>query len=169
MKRFVSNLILGLFVVMLIAVYGIAKQPAVFSVIPDSDDTQLTQIKATQPMAVRLPSGRVVRVQIASTPSELNQGLSGRDQLSDSEGMLLVFPEVGLHSIWMKDMNIPLDIIWLDEDGEVVHLAENVPVPADTSNLPVYVNEQPAKYVLELAAGTASEVGLEVGESVTFS
>lgn len=170
MKRFVSNLVLGLFAVALIAVYGITKQPGVFSVTIDPSSESASLTTQDTRMSVRLPGGKVVQVSVAQTPEERTQGLSGVDTLAADAGMLLVFPQVGQHSIWMKGMKVPLDIIWLDDTGEVVHIVENAPVPdISGGDVPTYQSEQPAKYVLELAAGTVEAVGLEVGEAVQLS
>lgn len=167
MNRLVSNIVLGLFAVILIGVYGITKQPAVFSLNqPANDDIQLT---GSAPIKVRLPGGAVVTAQVADTPASLEQGLAGVETLSVDRGMLLVFPEAGQHGIWMKGMRIPLDIVWLNEEGKVVHVVEEAPVPTDPQDLPVYTNLDPAKYVLELAAGTAGSTGIEVGDTLGLS
>jgi len=79
------------------------------------------------------------------------------------------FPDAGQHGIWMKGMLIPLDIVWLDERGTVIHLIEEAPIPSNPDDLPVYTNLDPAKYVLELAAGTVADTGLRVGAEVGLS
>ena len=70
----------------------------------------------------------------------------------------------------MKGMKIPLDILWLDGQGQVVHIVQNAPIPDDEQTvLPIYESNQPARYVLELAAGTVEATGLEAGQVVGLS
>ncbi len=168
MNRFISNIVVGLFAVALIAVYGITKQPAVFSwERPEDDNT--ARLSSAAPVKVRLPGGTVVVAQVADTPATREQGLSGGETLPTDQGMLLGFPDAGQHGIWMKGMLIPLDIVWLDERGTVIHLIEEAPIPSNPDDLPVYTNLDPAKYVLELAAGTVADTGLRVGAEVGLS
>lgn len=94
--------------------------------------------------------GTRVAVAVADTPEKRAQGLSGRTSLTDGTGMLFVFPEVGLHGFWMKDMQFSIDIIWLSEDGAVVHMAEDVPPESYPAS---FRPEEPALYVLEVPAG----------------
>ena len=164
MNRLVSNLILGFFILALVVVYGVAKQPAIYSLTAPA-------VKDGGRQAV-LPNGVVLNVAVADSEDERIQGLSGIENLSRDEGMLFIFPYSGQHGIWMKDMNFPIDILWLDEDGRVVDVVENVPVPPEgetDGSLPIYHNDDPAKYVLEAVAGTARGAGVEVGERVVLS
>ncbi len=164
MNRFVSNLILGFFILVLVVVYGVVKQPAIYSLTAPA-------VKNGDRQAV-LPNGEVLNVAVADSEDERIQGLSGTDSLSQDEGMLFIFPYAGQHGIWMKNMNFPIDILWLDEDGKVVDVAENVPVPPEgetDGSLLIYHNDDPAKYVLEVTAGIAQGAGVEVGERVILS
>lgn len=162
MNRFVSNLILGIFILALVVVYGVAKQPAIYSLTSPA-------VREGERQAV-LPDGSILNVAVADSEGERIQGLSGIQQLSRDEGMLFVFPYSGQHGIWMEDMNFALDILWLDEEGTVVDMIESAPVPsADDEKLPIYHNVDPAKYVLEAAAGTVRTAGIEVGERVILS
>ena len=96
------------------------------------------------------------------------KGLGGRDSLARDRGMLFVFPQVGTHAFWMKDMRFAIDIIWISEDKRVVHLQADAPAPAPDapdSSLPVYMPGTGAKYVLEVNAGLAAEKGVRVGDT----
>lgn len=75
---------------------------------------------------VRLGDG-IFTAQIAQTDKERIKGLSGSVQLSDSQAMLFVFDGDGEHPIWMKDMHYAIDIVWLDADKKVVHMAHDIP------------------------------------------
>lgn len=173
MNRFVSNFILGFFALALMAVYGFAKQPTVYSMMTRQTKsvatTESTKTVSTERRVI-LPNGTTVLAKVAETDLARKQGLSGVEKLDQNSGMLFVFDKSGTYSMWMKDMKIPLDIIWLDEQGRVVHLANAVQPPKDgQTDLKTYENDQPATYVLELPAGTAESVGLKEGDQVKLT
>lgn len=64
-----------------------------------------------------------LRVTVLERQGERERGLSGRESLAPTEGMLFVFPESGYHAFWMKDMQFPIDIIWVAADGTIVDIA----------------------------------------------
>jgi len=64
-------------------------------------------------------AGQNIKVDLALTPETQEKGLSGRSGLKDDEGMLFVFEKPDKYSFWMKDMNFPIDIIWMGEDMRV--------------------------------------------------
>jgi len=106
-----------------------------------------------------------LQVTIARTPEELRQGLSGTKSLPPDQGMLFVFPKADLYTFWMKDMQYPIDVFWIGEDGRIVYVAEKL--SPDTYPA-TYRSSQPAKYVLELNAGFAEAHGVRVGDTVHF-
>lgn len=115
--------------------------------------------------------GARFEVEIAATSGERSRGLSGRESLADSSGMLFVFESTRVPSFWMKDMLIPLDFIWIGEECSVVDLHTDVPPPAagaSSGSLPTYRPGSPVRYVLEINAGSVSELSIEVGDRVTF-
>ena len=107
-------------------------------------------------------------VELAKTTSEQERGLMNRAELDKNKGMLFVFNTVGLYPFWMKDTLIPLDIIWLDSNGKVVFMAQNVQ-PCKTLICPNVNPLMGAKYVLEINAGLASEKGIKVGSVATIT
>ncbi len=164
MNRFVSNLILGFFVLALMAVYGFAKQPTVYSMLTKENQPENTKEDVRR---VILPNGTTITAQVAMTGEERSRGLAGVEQLASDAGMLFVFEQSGTHSMWMKGMKTPIDMIWLDEDGKVVYLVTNVPVPAEGDiGFPIYQSDVPARYVLELAAGTVDQAGIVEGQEI---
>lgn len=167
MNRLVSNLILGFFVLALMVVYGFAKQPTVYSTLTGKSQT-VTQTENTR--RIILPNGTTITARVVTAKEEQRQGLAGVEQLESSMGMLFVFAQPGAHSIWMQGMKIPIDIIWLDEKGQVVHLASRVPAPTEGQiDLPTYTNDEPAKYVLELAAGVVESTDIKEGSRIVLS
>jgi len=106
-----------------------------------------------------------VLVEIADTPDERRIGLSGRPSLAEGTGMFFVFDTVGMHSIWMPDMHFAIDVVWLDEDLDVVHIAEHItPASYPTAFSPT----TPARYVLEVPAGFVERHGTQRGTSGVF-
>lgn len=109
-------------------------------------------------------------VEIASTSIEQTRGLSFRPSLGANDGMLFIFATGSVQSFWMKDMNFPLDMIWISSTT-VVGFAQNVPVPAPGTalwNLPVYISPGDVDKVLEVNAGTVAKYNIRVGDSVTI-
>jgi uncharacterized membrane protein (UPF0127 family) len=109
-------------------------------------------------------------VEIASTSLEQTRGLSFRPSLGANEGMLFVFGTGSIQSFWMKDMNFPLDMIWIS-GNTVVGFTQNVPAPAPGTalwNLPVYVSPENTDKVLEVNAGTVAKYNIRVGDAVTI-
>lgn len=105
----------------------------------------------------------VILVDIVSDQEEKRIGLSNRSGLSKKEGMKFVFGEEGYHGIWMKDMSFPIDILWIEKDGAIVHIEENVP---PESYPEVFFPDKPAKYVLEIKAGLTKESELKIGDKL---
>ena len=110
-------------------------------------------------------------VEIAATSQERSRGLSGRESLPGSSGMLFVFESTRIPSFWMKEMLIPLDFVWIGEDCSVVDLHTDVPPPppgTSTGSLPNYRPSSPVRFVLEINAGKVDESRIEVGDPVNL-
>ena len=106
-----------------------------------------------------------IKVEVASTSENQEKGLSGREKIGENEGMLFVFKNSGEHLFWMKDMNFPIDIIWLNEEKKIVFLKENV----SPDTFPeTFSSEKNSKYVLEVMAGFSQKNNLQEGETVQF-
>ena len=104
--------------------------------------------------------GVSLKIEYATTKAERERGLSGRENIPNDYGMLFVFPKDDQYDFWMKDTLVPLDIFWLDSQGHVVSIAQNVA----TSTYPnVFYPTAPARYVLETAAGFARSHGIATG------
>lgn len=105
------------------------------------------------------------RVSLARTDAEQKQGLSGVDHLDEFEGKLFIFQSDGPQPMWMKDMDIPIDIVWLDKDKRVTQVESNV---SPDTYPQTFSSEKPARYVLEIPAGSAKENAIKSGLKASF-
>ena len=111
-------------------------------------------------------TGQNIKVELALTKEAQAQGLSGRKELVQGEGMLFVFAKPGRYPFWMKGVNFPIDIIWLGENMKIVHIKKDVQPETFPDR---FVSETDAKYVLEVNAGFAEKNNLKIGDSVLFT
>ncbi len=103
----------------------------------------------------------LLKVEIAGTAKEREQGLSGRKGLKVGEGMLFVFEQSGIHGFWMKDMNFDLDLVWIDEAKRVVGISKGV---TKESYPQIFYPPKEIKYVLEIPSGFSDTTGVKVGQ-----
>ena len=116
------------------------------------------------PLATQNPTLTIgdtkIEVEIADTPTTRAQGLSGRASLAENTGLLFIFDRGEYHNFWMKDMNFPIDIIWLDDNWRVVDITVNA-LPQDFPT--TYQPRAPARYVLEVNAGFITTHRIMIG------
>lgn len=105
-------------------------------------------------------------LEVAQTPDQRSTGLMCREYLAQRQGMLFVFDEASDLSFWMKNTYISLDIIFLDQDFNIVTIHQNaLPNNQDI----IYSSTQKAKYVIELNAGTTAKFNIKVGDKVKIN
>lgn len=110
-----------------------------------------------------LINNKKYQVELALTPPQWQKGLSGREFLCERCGMLFIFPDSGIKEFWMKDMLIPLDIVWID-NNVVVGVEKAVPAP-NNGQLPAIVRSPGAvDMVLEVNANQFDD--LKMGDRV---
>jgi uncharacterized protein len=114
-------------------------------------------------------AGQNIKVDLALTPAEQEQGLSGRQNLLPNTGMLFVFENPDDYLFWMKDMNFPIDIIWISQDFKVVYIEKNATPESYPAAYGPGPNDEKAKYVLEVVSGFSDKNNLRVGDSVLFT
>ena len=102
-------------------------------------------------------------VEIALTQEEQIKGFQFRKELDKNSGMLFVFSDLQNHYFWMKDTLIFLDMIWLDQNRQVVHIEENVP-PCTKDPCKNYSGIKSSLYVLEINPGLARRNNIQVGD-----
>lgn len=102
------------------------------------------------------------RVEIARTPLEQMVGLMYREDMEEDAGMLFLFSTPRLAAFWMKNTLIPLDMLFIDAEGRIVNIHENVP-PLSLEQRP---SNGPVMAVLELLGGTTARLGIAAGDKI---
>lgn len=123
--------------------------------------TQMVQPKTH----IQLGDG-VFDARIALTEADREKGLSGVTSLGETEALILVYNADSMWPIWMKNMDIPIDIVWLDQSKKVVDILQNV--SPDEGTDVTHIPRTKARYVIELAAGTAKSKVIHIGSVATF-
>jgi uncharacterized protein len=108
----------------------------------------------------------VFKADIAYTQAQREKGLGGVNLMKPDQAMVLAFPDDNKWPIWMKDMKVSIDIVWLDSSKKVVYIVKNA--PADGGVDALYVPKSDARYVVELPAGTVSTKNISIGQAVVF-
>jgi len=120
--------------------------------------------------SISTPKGAIIFAEIADTPDKRAKGLMYRSSIAPDEGMLFQFPELGYWTFWMKNTKIPLDILWLDKTGIIIHIESHVPICTRTDDhCPRYYSHKKSWQVLELKAGIAEKLELLPGNQLTIS
>lgn len=89
-----------------------------------------------------------------------------RKSLGEREGMLFIYEQPGKLGFWMKNMQIPLDILWIDSRRQIVDIAKNVSPCKE--ECPTMEPQKEAQYVLEIKAGSVDSYAIEIGDAVSF-
>lgn len=157
-------LLIGL-VVILGSIYLFLQKPANKHYQPNSQALEEipTPLLPKQGERILTINGETFIVEIARTDEERNLGLSGRETLPEGRGLFFIFNIPGKYGFWMKDMNFPIDIIWIDESWRVIGVERDI----NPETFPkIFYPVRAIKYVLELPAGTAKEKGIDDGSIV---
>ena len=123
-------------------------------------------VGASQEPEVEL-HGHQIKVEIAADDATREHGLMDRTSMPATHGMLFVFPNSQIRTFWMKNTLVPLDMLFFDADRKLVTLHADVP-PCKADPCATYSSTAPARYVLELNAGTAARLGVREGDVATF-
>ena len=108
-----------------------------------------------------------VEVDVAETEAARARGLMFRDSLDERHGMLFRFDVPRRYGFWMKNVRIPLDIIWLDTRGRVVWIVESAP-PCASDPCPMYVPDADAWHVVEVVGGFVAKHSVALGDVITL-
>ena len=127
--------------------------------------------------SVEFPRGTILidnialEVQIADSDPRRVRGLMFQEQLPYDEGMIFVFTEPGLYSLWMLNMQFPLDMIWFDHDGNIVHVEKNISpckTVVEITTCQSIVPDDEASYVLEVTAGFVDQNNITMDSKLTI-
>lgn len=127
----------------------------------------------------QLPTGNViltnsqgqdlyVNAEIADTPIKISRGLMNRTSLEPNAGMLFTLSKERRYSVWMKNMLIPIDVMYISGDGNIVDIKHELQ-PCKTPICPNYKSSSPIKYALEVNSGYAKQNNLNIGNKVTIN
>jgi uncharacterized membrane protein (UPF0127 family) len=120
---------------------------------------------------VRFPNGGKVTAEVMQSPEELGRGMMFRKSLTEGRGMLFLHAQPGPFTYWMYNVEIPLDMIFMDQSQRVVHIERNAqPCKTAAKDCPQYGPDPPrlVQYILELGGGQAERYGLKTGDTLRF-
>lgn len=121
--------------------------------------------RMSPPTTLYLGSG-IFDSRVAYTQAQREKGLGGVEVLLPNQAMIFTYPSNDEWKIWMKDMKIPIDIVWLDESKKVIYIVKNVQPEEGTST--IYMPKSDAQYVVELPAGTVEKNAIQLNETAVF-
>lgn len=131
---------------------------------------ELGSLPGNELASISTPKGSIIFAEIADTPDKRAQGLMHRPSIPPDQGMLFLFPELGYWTFWMKNTKVPLDILWLDKIGTIIHIESHVPICTRTDDhCPRYYSHKQSWQVLELKAGMAKKLELIPGNQLKIS
>lgn len=113
-------------------------------------------------------AGKRYTVEIADDDESRARGLMFRDSMPADHGMLFIHDTQAPQAYWMKNTRIALDILYFDNQRKLVSQQRDVPPCTLGDRCPAYPSQAPARYVLELNAGKAAEIGLQDGAELKF-
>ena len=108
----------------------------------------------------------IINVQIADDNEERVQGLMFIEKLDENGGMLFIFEKEDYQAFWMKNTLIPLDMIFINDELQIVDIKNAIPCKQDPCN--VYTSNQPARYVLEINEGFAAKNSIDKDDKITL-
>jgi len=104
-------------------------------------------------------------VEIANTPLKRARGLMFRDYLASDQGMLFIFPDQKKHSFWMKNTPVSLDIVFANNNWEIIGIIENT-TPESSKPLTI---DKPSKYILEIKADSVKNNKIKLGDKIKYA
>lgn len=105
-----------------------------------------------------------IDIEIADTDYDRQLGLMFRTEMSNKEGMLFIFPQQQMQSFWMRNTNLSLDIIFVNENKKIVTIHKSTTPVSDQS----YPSTEPAKFVVEVIAGFTDRNNINEGDFVSW-
>ena len=101
-------------------------------------------------------------VELAVTPGQKAQGLMFRQSLAADAGMLFLYDRESIHTMWMRNTFVPLDMLFIEADGRIAHIVERT-IPQSIQQIS---SRMPVSAVLEVNAGAVRRLGIRVGDRI---
>lgn len=108
-----------------------------------------------------------INVEVAVTKMQRAIGLMFREYLPEKEGMLFIFEQETIQKIWMRDTLIPLDILFISEQGKIVSMIKSLQ-PCTEESCDIYYSTENAKYMLEINEGMIEKNKIKTGQRLLF-
>ena len=109
-----------------------------------------------------------ITVEIADNDQERARGLMERESVPENTGMFFVYPKDIKADFWMKNMKVPIDMIFITSDRVIDTIRHNAPPCSENETCAHYRSEGEVRYVLEVRAGYAEDKGIEPGDQISF-
>jgi len=123
---------------------------------------------ATHPLTAKVRIGDTVfPVEVAVTEEQKQLGLGGRASLPEGRGMLFVYDHKETYNFWMRNMQFPLDFVWID-GNRVADIHENIQPPDPGERPAIVMPGTLVDKVLEINAGDVARYHIQIGDTVTF-
>jgi len=114
---------------------------------------------------------KTIQVEVADTPAARQRWLTFReDRLPLNTAIILVYDKPDLYSLWLLNIQFNIDLVWLDNKGNVVYIVKNAPpckTPLDASDC-TYKNTRPAKYVVAATSGFIAKHNIDNGSKLSI-
>lgn len=141
------------------AIFAVAAALVIFAAVASASNRPMMLPAHREPLIIETNSGeQQFTIEIADEPSERQRGLMFRESLEQRRGMLFVFQQTERQGFWMKNTPLPLDLLFVAENGRIVAIRKGEPY-SEALIAPIY----PVRFVLELNAGTARKFGINLG------
>lgn len=132
------------------------------------NNTQIASADITLKKISKVTVGNhVFHAERAETPQELAHGLKSHTTLSDSQGMLFIFKEPHQRTFWMRDMHIPIDLLWI-KNNKIIGFEQHMQ-PEREAPFTLYQAPDRVDHVLEIQAGAIAKKGISIGDAVLIN
>ncbi|MBA3449305.1 MAG: DUF192 domain-containing protein [Pseudaminobacter sp.] len=146
-----------------IAAVALSLAIAAFGYQPAAANEQAMMLPVdARPLVAETDAGeRAFTIEIADDQAERGAGLMFRETMEDDHGMLFVFEQTQPVGFWMSNTPMPLDLIFIGQDGIVRDIKQGEPLSEA-----LIAPDEPVRFVLELKAGAADRAGIEDGDLI---
>lgn len=130
---------------------------------------QISQYETTQANINSTP----ITLAIANTPQLQAKGFMTVKNIPENQGMIFTYDEETIRSFWMKNTYVPLDIIFLNKDFQIINIHHQTPpcidIDPDQLNCPTYSSTEPSQYIIELPSPQAKNLNLQPTQQINIT